>query len=291
MIKDFETWEKYTGFAEGSGRSEKEWIVNSNGEIALFKFRKDDRTYEHCSEKIASQIANVINLPCAKIEIGTYNQRLGCASYLINDLNKKEELKEGIEYITRNRPNYDSENLCDYENGDYYSLSMILESIEEYNLKKDFLQVVIFDYIIGNSDRHHSNWATIICEGKVIFSPIYDNGSSLCCYESEAHFNQSNTDNQKYESLLISKSLSCIRINSKNKKKPKHEDIIKHLKLYYFDESIEFVKNIKNNLTQEEIKIILKDYEINRLMSRERIEFIEKYLIDKLKKLYKIYEI
>ena len=35
MIKDFETWEKYTGFAEGSGRSEKEWIVNSNGEIAL----------------------------------------------------------------------------------------------------------------------------------------------------------------------------------------------------------------------------------------------------------------
>ena len=41
-MKDFSFWEKYDGASEGSGRSEKIWLLNPDtDQIGLFKFKKD----------------------------------------------------------------------------------------------------------------------------------------------------------------------------------------------------------------------------------------------------------
>ena len=50
---------------------------------------------------------------------------------------------------------------------------------------------MLFDCLIGNSDRHHSNWGVVpyIKKGDTQYhicsklSPLYDNCSSLCAYE------------------------------------------------------------------------------------------------------------
>ena len=57
-----------------------------------------------------------------------------------------------------------------------YSIKMILESIKETGLGKDFLVIPIFDALIGNSDRHHSNWGIVKnkINGNIRISPLYD---------------------------------------------------------------------------------------------------------------------
>lgn len=88
-MKDFSFWEKAEDIAEGSGRSEKIWLTNPDtGQTGLFKFKKDKTTTDHFSECIASDIASLIGLPCAKIEVGTYNNREGSMSYNIKNLDK-----------------------------------------------------------------------------------------------------------------------------------------------------------------------------------------------------------
>ena len=72
-MKDFSFWEEYEGTPEGSGRSEKIWLMNPDtGRTGLFKFKKDIWTTDHVSECIASDLANIIGIPCAKFEVGLY---------------------------------------------------------------------------------------------------------------------------------------------------------------------------------------------------------------------------
>ncbi|MGI6162261.1 MAG: protein kinase, partial [Christensenellales bacterium] len=103
MIKDFSSWIEYDGASEGSGRSEKIWLVNpSNGDVGLFKFTKSEYTTEHLSEKIATEIAQLINIKCMKVDIGIYDSKVGSLSYRINK--KDENLIEGIRLINRYYP-------------------------------------------------------------------------------------------------------------------------------------------------------------------------------------------
>lgn len=44
-MKDFSFWEEYEGAVEGSGQSEKIWLINPDtSQTGLFKFKKDIST-------------------------------------------------------------------------------------------------------------------------------------------------------------------------------------------------------------------------------------------------------
>lgn len=85
MFIDFSSWQEYEGASEGSGRSEKIWLSDPcNGEIGLFKFPKTEYTTEHISEKIAADIAKLIDIECMRVVLGKFNSRVGSLSYRIN---------------------------------------------------------------------------------------------------------------------------------------------------------------------------------------------------------------
>ena len=94
MIRNYDDWEIYEGMSEGSGASEKIWLyLPETGDIGLFKFPKtysnsDIITTEHISEKIASEICKLLQIKCAKVEIGQRESREGSMSYIINKNNK-----------------------------------------------------------------------------------------------------------------------------------------------------------------------------------------------------------
>lgn len=74
--------------------------------------------------------------------------------------------------------------------------------------------MIVFDALIGNSDRHHSNWAILRSNDGINFSPLYDNGSSLCCYVKESDIDGIlGKDIRRFTSLVTSKSKSRIRID------------------------------------------------------------------------------
>lgn len=173
-MKDFSFWEEYKGASEGSGRSEKIWLQNPDtGQIGLFKFKKDVGTTDHISECIAYEIAQLLDIPCAKFELGRYHGREGSISYSIIK-NSSQNLVEGINFITLLYPEYDPEKFIDVRTERRYSIEMVKKSIEEFVPIEGFLKMLMFDYLIGNSDRHQNNWAILIKNDKMEWSPLYD---------------------------------------------------------------------------------------------------------------------
>lgn len=70
-MTDFNSWKEYEGASEGSGRSEKIWLVDSaSNMIGLFKYPKSLLTTEYFSEKLASELGRKIGIDCAKVDIG-----------------------------------------------------------------------------------------------------------------------------------------------------------------------------------------------------------------------------
>ncbi|EOU1765772.1 HipA domain-containing protein [Clostridium perfringens] len=287
MYKDFSGWDLYDGFLYGSGTSKQEWIVNrENGSIGLFKDRKSEQTTDNFSEKIASEIADIINLPCAKIDLAMRNDRIGMVSYKINS--ESENIIEGIQFISTRYPNYNRDTLVDEESGEKYSLEIILNSINGLNIKEDLFKIFIFDFLIGNTDRHHSNWAILMNNDTKNYSicPVYDNASSLCSYVNDDIIKRSINDKVWLNSQFDSKSKSLIRIDGK---KVRHSDFVRYLKENFYLETIDFVKNIKLKLTDNIIDDLIDSY--NKLLSNEKISLLKIYLKNKVKLLLNIYEI
>lgn len=110
-----------------------------------------------------------MGLSCAKFEIGIYKGREGSISYNIVD-HKGIVLIEGIYCISLMYHGFDEELLLDVETGEKYSLDMIKTVLEPLGLFNDFLPILVFDFLIGNTDRHQSNWALILEKYKEVLT-------------------------------------------------------------------------------------------------------------------------
>lgn len=171
-MKDFSHWKEYEGASEGSGRSEKQWLIDPDtGQTGLFKYKKDVDTTDHASECIASDLANIIGIPCAHFELGMFRGREGSMSYNIVE-HQGMILIEDIYCISLLYNDFDVEKLMDIKSGERYSLSMIEAVLDEFNLFENFLPILVFDFLIGNTDRHQSNWALIMEDKGLKISPL-----------------------------------------------------------------------------------------------------------------------
>ena len=288
-MKDFSFWVEYEGASEGSGRSEKVWLQNPDtGRIGLFKFKKDVGTTDHVSECIAYEIAQLLELPCAKFELGMYHGREGSMSYNIIK-NPDQILVEGIYFIMQIYPEYNPEQFIDTSMNHRYSIEMVKKAIEQFVPIEGFLKMLMFDYLIGNSDRHQNNWAILIEKDKKQWSPLYDNSSSLCAYISEdkieSYFGK---DKNRWNSLVDTKSRSLLRCKESDEKRPTHLDVLKYLKENYFEETCDFAKKIVALVTQEKVCAILNSYSEEELSSNKK-RLILKYLLEKKNMLKMVY--
>ena len=155
------------------------------------------------------------------------------------------------------------------------------------------MKIIIFDFIIGNSDRHAQNWAIIRKNKKVKMCPLYDNASSLCSYESKAKLEQClGRDKNRFNSLVDSKSRTLIRIDRYelgNKKGPKQSDMVRHVKEKYYNDTIDFVRIIEGKLTEEVIENLINKYE--KYLGTTKAKVLKMYLNAKVRLLLEIYNI
>ncbi|SFL48970.1 HipA-like C-terminal domain-containing protein [Lachnospiraceae bacterium KH1T2] len=232
---------------------------------------------------MAHQIGNVLGIETAQVQIGSYEGRIGSMSFLINKQN--EAIVEGAAFITGSHPDYNLELMQETQSGRYYCLNHLLEISDSPDIVDKWIQMMLFDYLIGNTDRHQNNWAMLVSyldghKNSQRVCPLYDNGSSLCCYVNERIvLDYLGKDRNRFESLVNTKSRSMIRIDGFQKKRPTHLEVVDYL-LHKYSYAIEFSDEIISRMTVEKIDELLDEY--GDVLSKNKVNLIKKYLIRKI---------
>ncbi|MCE2438053.1 MAG: HipA domain-containing protein [Candidatus Latescibacteria bacterium] len=158
------------------GEGESEW---------LFKYPRED-TGEHWAEKIAAEIAELLDIRHATVEFAIFEGVRGSVTESFVD--DEQELVHGnqmLEWFVR-----------DYVAGRKYGQSshtlkniwqvmdeVFVESEAKMQGKLCIAEYLVLDALIGNTDRHHENWGILFDLGVVdlewLLAPSFDHASSL----------------------------------------------------------------------------------------------------------------
>jgi HipA-like C-terminal domain len=157
----------------------------------LFKEARQN-TGEDWSEKLASEIALLLGIQTHQAELAIFNGRRGCAVKSFIE-SHQTFLVHGNELLGGVFDDYDKNK----ERGQAdHNMDRIVKVIESIFSEKEVLLTtasnmigyLVFDALVGNTDRHHQNWGVIVEHrleegGKPIFipqlAPSFDHASSL----------------------------------------------------------------------------------------------------------------
>lgn len=176
---------------EPLGTKPKQWLRNPSGELWLWKesivhhdarhgsFRKGD----DWSEVMAGRVGRTLGLTVADVELATRGPRFGVISRKVSD-DKSETLVHGNELLyeigVRSTDPHDRTG---------YTVEAVARALaaagppapsDELGTAFDwFAGYLVFDALIGNTDRHQDNWATIRGPAGERLSPSFDHASCL----------------------------------------------------------------------------------------------------------------
>jgi hypothetical protein len=156
-------WTPQPWYSTGGTRAKK-YLLGPDGRFYYFKRSQykpgKDYTYEFWNEVIAYDLGTSLGFNMLRYDIAIDGDLMGCISEkMINS--ESEELIEGVKYLQAYSPNYDPSKK---EHQTWYTFDLIKNALESAKIGKfidNVLEVIVFDALIGNSDRHQENWAVI----------------------------------------------------------------------------------------------------------------------------------
>lgn len=161
---DISGWNPNLHYQTGGTRSKMVVAHPDTGELYFFKTslkkEKIDYKYEHWSEIIASEVGRFFGFNTLRYDIAYHNGEIGCISKSMV-ASSKNRLTEGISYLTGYDNTYNPQQKKSYPD---YTFQLISDALQTYDLKQsleELVKVIIFDSLIGNSDRHQENWGFI----------------------------------------------------------------------------------------------------------------------------------
>ncbi|MDE6381122.1 MAG: hypothetical protein K2L11_11685 [Muribaculaceae bacterium] len=144
-----------------TGTRDKAIFIAPSGQTFYFKTsinqNKKIYPFEFWSEIAADRLGMLLKLPVLHYHIASYGDKIGCLSENMIDI-KKEELIEGVNFILQVEPNF--REICK-TNHHFEKIERALKSVGLIEYRRIAVEMVLFDCIIGNTDRHSENWALI----------------------------------------------------------------------------------------------------------------------------------
>lgn len=220
---------------------------------------------------------------------------MGCICETMID-SEKEELVEGVKYLQASNPQYDPSNKQQHSLYTFQFIEIALREAGLENEIENILELIIFDSLIGNGDRHQENWAIITTQNLTkeivglhkqlytidkIFAPIYDNGSSLGRELLEERVDQYvKSDEALLQYILNGKS----EIHWENKKL-NHFDLIQNLlSTSYCDKLLLIIKRVLERFNPHKLEDLINciDQSVPELYSKYKIPDNRKLLIIKM---------
>lgn len=275
-IKEFSALE----FSEPLGTKEKFWTKNRG---LLFKIGREN-TLENCSEKIACEIAKLINIPTAEYDLAIYKngmQKQGVVSK--NFLGSGETFVLSNDLLSQRIEKYEKEKK--YKLKEYtldVALQLVLAIQKVRKNQKDMLQnfvgYLVFDSLIGNQDRHHENWGFIIEENGLILAPSFDHAAGIASKVSDKEAKERlQTKDKNYSVEAFCKKATTPFY--KNGKKLKTFEIIKEFykkeqTKQYASKWIEKIEQVKKENYQQILDKIPQD-----LITQNQKDFITQMLL------------
>ncbi|MUP46550.1 hypothetical protein E0K83_12455 [Gramella sp. BOM4] len=164
---DISNWNKKPYSSTGGTRAKKIYIDLQNDQEYFFKGSKKlkNGTFkypnEFWSEIISSKVGQWLGFDLLDYNIAfdiNDEQQIGCISksMIVHTENK---LSEGVEYLRGFDPSY-----IPSDDESRYTFNFIRQTLQSFELsdsEKKFVEMLVFDAIIGNSDRHQENWGFI----------------------------------------------------------------------------------------------------------------------------------
>jgi hypothetical protein len=212
MYRVYDVSGSVTERPETLGSKEKMWLMPASvlglpSKPHLFKVGRAN-TGENWSEKVSCEIAKTVELPCANYDLAICNGVKGVISE---------------RFLPVGAPFYPASMIFSRVDSQYdgslryrqtrYKLNVALSILRRSNLNPPidhshshppmsadeyFVGYLIFDALIGNTDRHHENWGLVVLEegaNNFVFylAPTFDHASSL---------GREETDERRYERLV-----------------------------------------------------------------------------------------
>lgn len=177
---------------EALGTKDKFWL-EKDGVRLLFKESRPN-TGEDWSEKLAGEIARLIGIQAAKIELSICDgRRRGTLSQSFIDLSIGEDLIHGNEILAGQVLDYDRSKKFNQSDHTLENINAAISRVFSKNTYKNKMlrqlaSYMVLDALIGNVDRHHENWglvrySKIDPQGEkhffVYVAPTYDHASCL----------------------------------------------------------------------------------------------------------------
>jgi hypothetical protein len=157
-------WSEQSWWNTGGTRDKKIYLNPEDGELYYFKqsFKKGQRDYkyEFWSEIIASEIGVMLEFDVLRYDIAIRGNVVGCISKsMINQAS--EELVEGGKYLQAFDNTFNPENVKQRNQYTFELIVGALNLFQKENHLAELIEVIVFDALIGNSDRHQENWGLI----------------------------------------------------------------------------------------------------------------------------------
>jgi hypothetical protein len=179
--------------AEQLGSKPKFWFRHADGKFWLFKYARPN-TGEHWAEKIAAEIAQMLGLPHAVVQLARHEGKWGVMTCDFTN-EGLSSLVHGNELLTELDPKYPAAHT-------YHVRAHTLDAVQAV-LGQEFIKppasnrlprgfapfdvfvgYLLLDALIGNTDRHHENWGVLLASSSSLrrsaeLAPTFDHASSL----------------------------------------------------------------------------------------------------------------
>lgn len=172
---------------EQLGSKPKFWVTLDQ-QRWLFKEARPN-TGEDWAEKLAAEIAKHIGMRAAEVELATYVGKRGCISKNFIQTQIGEALVHGNEVLAVKIKGYDKTKIAKQSDHTVHNIVGAVSRLVPRPLAERLLlnlaEYMVFDALIGNTDRHHENWGLDLRLGKdprsfvMGVAPSFDHASSL----------------------------------------------------------------------------------------------------------------
>src|SRR3989338_8776503 len=191
-----DSWHRLKDLPKGS--REKQWVLSPRRlnlskkfetPVEFYLFKESHKRYpaEFWAEITASEVGKILGVSTPETQCAHMDDKYAALVkfFLKIEWNEKkqryqqiETFLEGGDIVVGIDPTFDRK---EGEKHNIFIVERIFSSIDQNDLFREFLRILIFDTIIGNTDRHQDNWGFIRNNktSQVHLAPAFDNSTSL----------------------------------------------------------------------------------------------------------------